>query len=243
MRGNEMNQPVTRTFLVVDIEKSSDRGNEELPVLRRALYSMLHKARENAGLLDGKCVAEDRGDGVLLIADAGVLEVTPMAQTLVDELARYNATVDSQDWLRLRIAVHCGFVHRDARGWSSEELTRTFRVCDLPEAKATLGAAQRAQAIVVVSEHVYGTVVKHGYGKLPREKFGELKSGVAWAWVPGYHTPPVPQPVAEQEPEPAPPSRKTGVSNDVSGSVVGGNVIQAGEIGRIDARNYFRGPR
>jgi hypothetical protein len=235
-----MNEPVTRTFLVVDVEKSSDRENEELPVLRRELYSMLHKAMEKADLLAGRCVTEDRGDGVLLIADAGVLEVTPMVQTLVDELARYNATIDSETWLRLRIAVHCGFVHRDARGWSSEELTRTFRVCDLPEAKATLGVAQRAQAIVIVSDHVYSTVVKHGYGKLPREKFGELKSGVAWAWVPGYTTPPVQRPVAEAEPEPAPPSRKPGVSNNVSGSVVGGNVIQAGEIGRIDARNYFR---
>lgn len=239
-----MNEPVTRTFLVVDVEKSSDRENEELPVLRRALYSMLHKAMENAGLLEGKCVLEDRGDGVLLIADAGVLEVTPMAQTLVDELARYNATVESEAWLRLRIAVHCGFVHRDARGWSSEELTRTFRVCDLPEAKASLGAAHRAQAIVLVSEHVYATVVKHGYGKLPREKFGELKSGVAWAWVPGYTSPPVPRLAAEPEPAPEPERspRKPNVSNNVSGTVHG-NVIQADEIGRIDARNYFRGPR
>ena len=236
MRGKNMNEPVTRTFLVVDIEKSSDRENEELPVLRRALYSMLHKARENAGLLDGKCVTEDRGDGVLLIADAGVLEVTPMAQTLVDELARYNATIESETWLRLRIAVHCGFVHRDARGWSSEELTRTFRVCDLPEAKTTLGAAHRAQAIVIVSDHVYRTVVKHGYGKLPREKFGELKSGVAWAWVPGYQNPP---PVAAPEPAPRKTAKSddSGIRNDFSGNTIG-NVIQAGRIGKIDARNY-----
>ncbi|WP_143467216.1 hypothetical protein [Lentzea kentuckyensis] len=242
MRGNDMNEPVTRTFLVVDVEKSSDRENEELPQLRRELYSMLHKAMEKAGLLGGRCVTEDRGDGVLLIADAGVLEVTPMAQMLIDELARYNATIESETWLRLRIAVHCGFVHRDARGWSSEELTRTFRVCDLAEAKAALGAAQRAQAIVIVSDHVYNTVVKHGYGKLPREKFGELKSNVAWAWVPGYTTPPVPQPVATEEHEPETPSRPSGVHNSVTGTV-GGNVVQARDIGRVDARNYFRDPK
>lgn len=239
-----MNEPVTRTFLVVDIEKSSDRENEELPILRRQLYKMLHEGMKAADLLDGKTVTEDRGDGVLVIADASVIKVlSSLTQTLVDELKKYNATVDPLAWLRLRVAVHCGLVHHDPRGWSSEELTRTFRICDLPESKALLGAAQRAQAVVIVSEHVFDTVVKHGYSKLPRDSFGELKSGVARAWVPGYQTPPVPQPAAELEQEPEQEtSRKSNVSNNVSGSSIG-SLIQAGEIGQVDARNYFRGPR
>ncbi|MDX8031057.1 hypothetical protein SK803_12590 [Lentzea sp. BCCO 10_0856] len=238
-----MSEPVTRTFLVVDMEKSSSRENEELPVLRRQLYTMLHEGITAAGLLGGLTVTEDRGDGVLVIADASVIAVlSKLTQKLVDELSRYNATVDPPAWLRLRIAIHSGLVHRDPRGWSSEELTKTFRICDLPEAKETLSAAHRAQAIVIVSDHVFGTVVKHGYSKLPKDSFGEIKDGVAWAWVPGYLSPPVPAAVPQAVAETEPLSRKRDVTNSVSGTVTG-NVVQAGEIGQVDARNYFRGPR
>lgn len=238
-----MNEPVTRTFLVVDIEKSSDRENEELPVLRGELYSMLHEARAAAGLLDGKTVTEDRGDGVLVIADASVIVVlSRLTQKLIDELSRYNATVDPPAWLRLRIAVHCGLVHHDPRGWSSDELTRTFRICDLPESKEALSAAHRAQAVVIVSDHVFGTVVKHGYSKLPKDSFGEIKDGVAWAWVPGYQSPPGSAAVSRSGAEPKPSSHQRSVSNSVSGTVTG-NVFQGSEFGHVDARNYFRGPQ
>ncbi|SER23070.1 hypothetical protein SAMN05216188_10963 [Lentzea xinjiangensis] len=238
-----MSEPVTRTFLVVDVEKSSDRGNEELALLRRQLYSMLNKAMSAAELMGGKAAVEDRGDGFLVVADASVLDVlVSLTDTLVDELTRYNATVVPTDWLRLRIAVHSGLVHRDFRGWSGEELTRTFRICDAPEAKLTLEAAQRGQAVVIVSDHVYETVVKHRYRGLPRDSFREIRSGFAWARVPGYSSPPVPQPPAEPGPPPSSPPGVSGGNLDLSQATVG-TLISGSSIDRVDARSRFGGKR
>lgn len=229
-------RPVSRAFLVVDVENSSNRVNTEQTRLRADLYAALEEALAAAQLTGDRCAVEDRGDGVMVVADAEVLDVLdPVVEVLVDALARRNALVTPPEWMRLRIAVHHGFVHRDPHGWTGDDLTTTFRIVNSDEVKAVLVAADRAQAVVVVSDAVHRGVVRQCYRGLDPGSYRELNDGQrkAWVRVPGYATPP--EPAVKSRPVSGPPLAKniTFTGNQI------GSVHNADSIEHVDARAYF----
>lgn len=191
-----MNAPAHRSFLVVDVENSSDLGNVELAAMRATLYGVLDDALVDAVTVVAR---EDRGDGFLLILEASVLDVLDhLVGRLLEGVHRHNGTVGPLDWLRVRISAHEGYVHQGPNGWSSDALTATFRMNNSPLVKQTLRDAARAESVVVVSDAVYHGIVRHNYR--PAVTAAGYRSAViriqedarVWIRVPGYAEPPVP---------------------------------------------------
>lgn len=236
-------QPLSRSFLVIDVEKSSNRANSAQTVLRADLYAMVGEAMETAGLTADRYAVEDRGDGVMVVADAGVLDVLdPLADVVVDALARRNATVAPPDWMRLRIAVHHGLVHRDEHGWTGDALTTTFRINNMKPVKDVLRAADRAQAVLAVSDAVYRDVVCQGYRGLQPGTYREVADDerTAWVRVPGYAAPPGVA-TATATTAAAAETDARGRAITITGNQIG-SLHTAERVDTIDARSYFGQP-
>lgn len=190
------NDPSTRSFLILDVERSRDRDNPRRRIVRRDLYAVLDAALADAGIKQPEQVTvEDRGDGALAVFDRPVLDVLDnVVRGLIKHLARINSEKDPPDWLRLRFAVHSGLVHQDEYGWSGAALDETFVLNGLDQVKAMLRAANRAQSVLVVSNEIYRNVVSHRYRDLDPIVYRKVEDNgqVGWVLVPGYPTPPQP---------------------------------------------------
>ncbi|MEV8440642.1 hypothetical protein AB0425_24945 [Actinosynnema sp. NPDC051121] len=235
-----MTEPVSRAILVVDVERSSDRTDTEKAELRAVLYRVLHDALDAAYPPTERRRLDDLGDGVLAVVDAEVLPLLdPLPDVVAEGLARHNATVPPPAWLRLRLGVHFGLVARDAHGWVGEAMTEAFRVVNGPGVKAVLRAADRAQSVVVVSDAVHHSVVRHGFRDIRPESYGRLvdEGRTVWVRVPGYAVPPLPrEPQAPGATTSAPAAGKV-----VTIGTVQGNAFTVDTITHLDARSRFGG--
>ena len=236
--------PIQRSVVVLDVESSSERSNPEIGELRSAMYRVLNEAVQRAGLAGPDIDIEDRGDGALIVVDAGPLVLfDPFAEHLIAVLQEENAAVEAVSWLRLRVALHSGPVHRDARGWSGDTINETFAIGDAPTVKATLRRAARAQLVLAVSELLYKQVVRHRYGSINPATYGRVDvqriGEPAWVRVPGYPAAPVDEDEPGQ-PDPPPPPRE---GDTWIGSVfLGDPTVQGPVIGR-DQHTHIAPPR
>ncbi|MCC8246739.1 hypothetical protein [Saccharothrix luteola] len=138
--SGRVSRPVRRSFLIVDIENSSDRTNLGLLELRRDLYEMLDTVVAPWGWLPDQWVTEDRGDGVMVIADVSIFDLLDQfVDDLSDALARRNSR-SPNGRMRLRIGLHYGFVHRDRYGWAGEALTTAFRIVNDDRCQGGVGS-------------------------------------------------------------------------------------------------------
>jgi class 3 adenylate cyclase len=178
--------PVHRSILAVDIEKSTSplRTNPVKQILRREVYRVLDEAMEYAGI-DSRHLDpfEDRGDGVLaLIHPADEVPKTLLLGAFVPAVVRllreYNAGL--RPWeiagglgLRLRVALHAGEVHFDGKGFFGEEVDVACRLLDAPRFKKCL-AETAAPLVLVVSEDLYWSIVRHDYAGIHGADFHPL---------------------------------------------------------------------
>jgi hypothetical protein len=98
--------------------------------------------------------------------------------------------------LRLRVVLHAGEVHYDARGCFGESLDVAFRLLDSEEVKEWFRRS-RAPLVLVVSEDIHRAVIRHGYDGIDQHAFVPAvhvaMAGQVWAgWVYG------PAPVSPQ---------------------------------------------
>jgi class 3 adenylate cyclase len=118
----------------------------------------------------------DRGDGILtLIHPADDVPKTLLLSAVIptlDRLLAEHAERNPEQHLRLRAVVHEGEVHFDGRGWFGEALDVAFRLLDAPEVKKRF--RQSAQPLLlVVSEQIYTSIVRHGYAGIDQHSFAE----------------------------------------------------------------------
>ncbi|MFI6366756.1 hypothetical protein ACIBG0_28855 [Nocardia sp. NPDC050630] len=224
-----MTEPTHRSLLVLDVEDSESLSNVQLESMRSTLYRALDEAIPHPEVVVAK---EDRGDGAMLVLGIPVLDVLDqIVEALLAGVQKHNNQVGPLDWLRVRIAVHEGYVGKDDNGWSSDALTATFRMNAAPAVKQVLKRAPRTHGVVVVSDVVYQGVVRHSYRATVtpneyRSTVISMKNGDVriWVRVPGYPEPPLP----ESDPAPA-------------GSKSGGATPQADENNAVTANNLILG--
>jgi hypothetical protein len=188
-----------RSILVIDVEDSSSRLDPDLMTLRRALYEVVEDALDRSSIAPECWVREDRGDGILLLVDSTVPKIKIADEFLYHlstSLLAHNQNNDLEKWMRLRTALHAGEVQRDSNGWGSAALTLTFRLAEAKTVKKMFAAASRAQSVVVVSDHLYQGVIRHGHGAIDAASYREVEVPVgadtvrAWVRMPGYAKPP-----------------------------------------------------
>ncbi|MBT2213292.1 hypothetical protein [Actinomadura sp. NEAU-AAG7] len=165
-------RPRYRTIMAVDIEGSTSRTDPVKAELRRTLYRLLEEAFARAGIEERhREEFVDRGDGALVLVRPldevpKTLLLHPMVPILAELLAEHNAGPEPDPErdrrMRIRVVVHAGEVQSDGRGSFGEALDVAFRLLDCPEAKDALRAA-RAPLLLVVSEDIYQSIVRHGY--------------------------------------------------------------------------------
>jgi hypothetical protein len=171
-------QPVYRTILALDVERSTNRSNQAKAQLRRATYSIIEAAMQVAGIGAWHCDPfVDRGDGVLILVRPvdevpKTLLFQPLIPVLSCLLAEYNASLPCAERLgcelRLRAVIHCGEVHCDRNGPFGQALDIACRLLDSRSLKECLAQAD-APLVLIVSDEIYKSIVLQEYaGICPR---------------------------------------------------------------------------
>ncbi|XRQ14590.1 hypothetical protein ACN3XK_28100 [Actinomadura welshii] len=173
-------RPRYRTIMAVDIEGSTTRTDPVKAELRRVLYRLLEEAFNRAGILPRYREAYvDRGDGMLVLVHPldevpKTLLLHPVVPILSALLAEYNAepviAPGGDRRIRIRVVVHAGEVHNDGRGNFGEALDVAFRLLDSPAAKDALRRTA-APLVLVVSDDIYQSIVRHGYEGIRAESY------------------------------------------------------------------------
>jgi hypothetical protein len=182
--------PSDRTIVALDIESSTSRPDPVKAQLRIMLYELFDAALRVAGIdADQRDPFIDRGDGLLAllhpVAQSPVaLVLSRVVPYLVRLLATYNAEVEAQRRLRIRVAVHAGEVNDDGHGWFGTALDTTCRLLDAPAAKQALAAAPGPLLAVVSAATCRSGAVALNAGarRIIVNVGGEHRDG--WAFVP-----------------------------------------------------------
>ncbi|MEU9210748.1 hypothetical protein AB0D27_23060 [Streptomyces sp. NPDC048415] len=187
-----MTDPVSRTILLLDIEKYSDRDDVEQAYLRRMLYDITDRALESAGIDERLRLRADRGDSVMELIDANA-SVAALLRTLLTEvptqLQAINRMASSSAQIRLRGVVATGYVAVDnLDGWVGSDLNHACRLLDAKLLRAALRERPNDFALCV-SESVHAGIVRHGHRGIPADDFHPVtvdsKNGPLRAWLHG----------------------------------------------------------
>ncbi|MET9408691.1 hypothetical protein ABZX90_23430 [Streptomyces sp. NPDC002935] len=187
-----MTDPVSRTILLLDIEKYSDRDDVEQAYLRRMLYDITDRALESAGIDERLRQRADRGDSVMELIDANA-PVTALLRALLTEvpaqLRAVNRMASSSAQIRLRGVVATGYVAVDAYdGWVGSDLNHACRLLDARLLRAALRERPNDFALCV-SESVHAGIVRHSHPGIPADDFHPVtvdsKNGPLGAWLHG----------------------------------------------------------
>jgi hypothetical protein len=161
--------PVYRTIIALDLEESAMRTNPVKGELRRVMYDLLGRSLEAVAVTGNRLEpVTDRGDGVLVLVKphdevpktAMLDRLIPLLATLLGEYNAQAATPALQ--MRLRVIMHAGEVHMDARGCYGAAIDVAVRLLDSSHVKKALRQAA-APLVLVVSEEIHSGIVRHGY--------------------------------------------------------------------------------
>ncbi|MGW5168511.1 hypothetical protein ACWEQ1_14020 [Streptomyces nodosus] len=187
-----MSDPVSRTILLLDIERFSDRDDVEQAYLRRMLYDITDRALESAGIDETRRLRADRGDSVMELIDANA-PVTALLRALLTEvpaqLRAINRMASRSAQIRLRGVVATGYVAVDRHdGWVGSDLNHACRLLDAGLLRAALRERPDDFALCV-SDALYTGVVRHDHTGVPAADFHpvtmESKNGPLKAWLHG----------------------------------------------------------
>ncbi|MGW4388983.1 hypothetical protein [Streptomyces sp. NPDC004685] len=187
-----MSDPVSRTILLLDIEKYSDRDDVEQAYLRRMLYDITDRTLESAGIDETLRLRADRGDSVMELIDANASVTALLRALLTDvpaELRAVNRMASRSAQIRLRAVLATGYVAVDERdGWVGSDLNHACRLLDGEVLRAALRGSGDDFALCV-SESVYAGIVRHDRTGVPAAHFHAVtvdsKNGPLRAWLHG----------------------------------------------------------
>jgi hypothetical protein len=180
--------PTYHTIVAIDVAGSGCLDDRLQLRMRADLRSLIADTLALQSLEAAAVHRIDLGDGVRLIFPATVSPCSlldPFVPNLASGLRSERLAADSIR-LRLRVAVHAGLLHRDSGGWAGAPLVHCARLLDAGPVRRALRVAHRANLVLVVSQGMYDSVVRHGYG-LDRSTYRPVKIRVketnATAWV------------------------------------------------------------
>ncbi|MFS8204302.1 hypothetical protein ACLVWQ_37225 [Streptomyces sp. CWNU-52B] len=192
--------PHSYWIVLLDIEDFSLRTEVAQATLHDELYGVVEFAVARAGLDLATCPVQDRGDGMLILVPTGTSPtklLRELTRGLDDALRAHRAKYNLDHRMRLRVGLNQGLVIRQGKRWTGTAINDLARLVDAGPVKGVLEKARSAQLVLVVSEHVYTSIVRGGYpgidpaAYLPADfvtKHDERRRG--WVTVPGYSAPP-----------------------------------------------------
>ncbi len=169
-----------RAIVALDIEQSTSRTDTVKAELRDTLYELFDAALRWAGISSRhRDQFTDRGDGLLALIHP--VKQAPKAKLLGHAIPAFGGLLTDhnaglpqahrlQRQLRVRAVIHAGEVRYDAHGCFGEALDIAFRLLDDVHVKKELQAAA-CPLIMVVSEDIYRSVVRHGHDGVDQRAF------------------------------------------------------------------------
>ncbi|WP_151775754.1 adenylate/guanylate cyclase domain-containing protein [Streptomyces abyssomicinicus] len=185
-----VSMPMQRSLLLADLESFSTRDDVEQAYMRRALFGLLDRVAEAAGVAPAERRREDRGDGVIELIDAAVPlpHLLRAVVTVVPAgLRQLNRVASASVQLRLRMVLSTGTVIVDERGVWGSTVSDASRLLDAEVVRAALHEGEDAHALCV-SNAVYEWTVPHNLPGISAEDFLEIAvpvkgGGVLQAWL------------------------------------------------------------
>ncbi|QXJ23381.1 hypothetical protein AGRA3207_004525 [Actinomadura graeca] len=155
-------QPRHHLLCGVDISGYSRHDQKTQMFLRHSMYKIIKDARRAARIPPWRCQSGDRGDGILIVADSGIgpeMMFPAFVERAKKGVRDHNACAarDERERMRLRMAVHAGYLQKDSRGFSGDAANHVARLLDAPALKGRMDE-WRADFAVVVSEALYREV-------------------------------------------------------------------------------------
>jgi class 3 adenylate cyclase len=164
-----------RTIVAADIERSTASVNSTKAQFRRVLYELFEESLRVNGISEHqRDPLADRGDGILALIHVDQVPKVQLLSSVIPDLSRLLADHNSHHpdhRLRLRTVVHAGEVHYDGKGYFGESLDIAFRLLDAKKVKRKLRHTT-APLVLVVSDEIYQSVVRHRYVGLDEHAFG-----------------------------------------------------------------------
>lgn len=157
------------------------------------LYEMQRKAFDGAGVPWARCWHEDRGDGTLVVLPPGLSGqglVGSVPERLRGLVRRHNHVSCEAARIQLRTAAHVGLVEHDGHGFVGSDVNLLFRMLDSGALKRAL-AGSRADLALIVSDYVYGSLVRRHPSLVGPDAFEAVRCQVkkarfrAWTCLPG----------------------------------------------------------
>lgn len=238
-------KPQHHTIIATDVANSGSRTDPLIVRMRADLRQILEETLGRQNLSYTQLAVADLGDGYRLLLPASKsispgVALDPFVTNLATALRLHGETSSDAHRMRLRVVIHTGLLHPEPGGaWSGGPLKECARLLDAPAARWILDAVPAADLVVVVSQTLYDSVVRHGY-TLDPTLFRRIRVQVketdedAWAYVPGVGRPPAPHESSTPTPSPrltpAVPLQHSSAVNiagdgiTFNGPVTGGNV-------------------
>ncbi|MBY8882177.1 hypothetical protein [Actinacidiphila acidipaludis] len=185
-------EPVYRSVLAVDIERSAGRGDPALLAIREVLRTTLRESFARCRIDWDACRVDDLGDGLRVTAPPGVRKavlVHPLLDEVAARLRAHNRLAGPATAMRVRMALHAGDLWFGPSGEvAGRPLEVLARLLDAPAVRTALaGSAPGTVAALVLSQHFHEETVAHGYPGTDPEAFREVevrnKEFTARAWL------------------------------------------------------------
>lgn len=203
LKSNSAGQPsqegnpasAVRLCLAADIERYSRYRAPEAMRAQQRLLDVLARARHRAGIDETRVETQASGDGQFAILPTGLdeSEVIPaLVRELEIALAEVNSDLNNNARLRIRAALHRGFIQRGPNGWTGDSAIGVHRILDSAPVRTALADNQAVDFALAVPDALYRDVIGHGYGPLRPETFTAARVEIpakeftdrVWIYVP-----------------------------------------------------------
>lgn len=162
-----------------------NRNDRDRRIVRQGSLEMM---QATLGPLWESCMAEDRGDGLLIVVPPEVPTariVERLHRELPGGLILHNRTYSEQARIHLRVAVDVGPVMGDPLGLSGGSLIRTARLIDAPTFKQAMASAGAVLGIIV-SAFVYETAIRQPDGWIGPGEYHPVEVNVKESRIPAW---------------------------------------------------------
>lgn len=184
------------TIIAVDVAGFGTRGAWPQQKIREALLSAMRETLDHCGIAWKDCHAEDRGDGLYLLAPPNV-QNKRLAECLPKELAarlhEHNVTADPAARIRLRVVLHAGEIDPDQQGQSGKAAVLAFRLLNSDALRMRL-AGSRGDVAVLASAAYFHDVIENYPAAYPEHYrpvtvIEKETTETAWVFLPDDHIP------------------------------------------------------
>lgn len=229
-----------RSLLVCcDLRRYSAADDQLQRSLQELLVQSLDRAAAAAGLDRTTWQRQPEGDGEFAVLPPDTPEsvvVDRYVRSLNAELQSVNRYRVAEAKVRMRLAIHHGVIVDGANGFPGKDTVLVARLLSSKAAHAALDEFPQADLVVILSDHLYDSLVAGGHTTLRADDFRRVEvrektfDGHGWMWVPDAEVHSLDLRPPSAEPGPA---ERFGPVTQHAIATGGSTIVQAGRDAHI----------